>query len=135
MTEWAIVAIWLHTHSEKYAFVKGLLGSLYIPSRLLGKIIVKCIPLMINETLWSFGMTALNQSYSTRGLDAVAGVNICTTLSNVFCVFFIAAGDAIAIMVGQLLGAGKKDEARSSDRILCTYSVLGSAGMGIIMAA
>ncbi len=135
VTEWAIVAIWLHTHSEKYAFVKGLLGSLYIPSRLLGKIIVKCIPLMINETLWSFGMTALNQSYSTRGLDAVAGVNICTTLSNVFCVFFIAAGDAIAIMVGQLLGAGKKDEARSSDRILCTYSVLGSAGMGIIMAA
>ena len=135
VTELAVVSVWLHTHSERYAFVKGLLGSLYIPGKLLGRIIVKCIPLIINESLWAFGMTALNQSYSTRGLDAVAGVNICSTLSNVFCVFFIAAGDAIAIMIGQLLGAGKKEEARSSDRILCTYSVLGSFGLGVIMAA
>ena len=134
VTELAIVAVWLHTHSHRYAFVKGLLGSLYIPGNLLGRVILKCIPLIINESLWAFGITALNQSYSTRGLDAVAGVNICSTLSNVFCVFFIAAGDAIAIMVGQLLGAGKKEEARSTDRILCTYSVLGSAMMGAIMA-
>ena len=135
VVELAIVAVWLHTHSEKYAFVKGLLSSLYIPGRLLGRIILKCIPLIINESAWAFGMTFLNQSYSTRGLDAVAGVNICTTLSNVFCVFFIAAGDAIAIMIGQLLGAGKKEEARSSDLILCSYSVLGSFALGLIMAA
>ena len=134
VTELVIVAVWLHTHSSQYVFVKGLLSSLYIPGRLSGRIMLKCIPLIINESLWAFGMTALNQSYSTRGLDAVAGVNICSTLSNVFCVFFIAAGDAIAIMMGQLLGAGKKDEARSSDRILCTYSVIGSAMMGVIMA-
>lgn len=135
VTELAIVSVWLHTHSSEFSFVKGLLSSLRIPARLTGRIVIKCIPLIINESLWAFGMTALNQSYSTRGLDAVAGVNICSTLSNVFCVFFIAAGDAIAIMVGQLLGAGKKEEARRSDRILCTYSVLGSAMMGLIMAA
>ena len=134
VVELSIVAFWLHTHSDRYGFVKGLLRSLYIPGKLLGRVIVKCIPLIINESLWALGMTMLNQSYSTRGLDAVAGVNISSTLSNVFCVFFIAAGDAIAIMVGQLLGAGKKEEARSSDRILCSYSVLGSAAMGILMA-
>ncbi|MBQ9901333.1 MAG: MATE family efflux transporter [Clostridia bacterium] len=133
VVELIIVAVWLHTHSERYAFVKGLLSSLYIPGRLLGNIIIKCIPLIVNETSWAFGMTFLNQSYSTRGLEAVAGVNICSTLSNVFCVFFIAAGDAIAIMIGQLLGAGKKEEARSSDRILCNYSVLGSLALGVIM--
>ncbi|MBQ1555686.1 MAG: MATE family efflux transporter [Clostridia bacterium] len=134
VTEWAIVAVWLHTHSESYAFVKGLFRSFRIQGRLLGRVISKSIPLIINESAWAFGMTFLNQSYSTRGLDAVAGVNICSTLSNVFCVFFIAAGDAIAIMIGQLLGAGRKEEARSSDRVLCTYSVLGSGMMGVIMA-
>ncbi len=134
VVEMGIVAFWLHTHSDRYAFVKGILRSLYIPRRLLGRVTVKCIPLIINETSWAFGITFLNQSYSTRGLDAVAGVNICSTLSNVFCVFFIAAGDAIAIMIGQLLGAGKKEEARSSDRILCNYSVLGSFALGVIMA-
>ena len=134
VTELTIVVVWMHRHAESYPFVKGLLRSLYIPGRLLGRVIVKCIPLIINETSWAFGMTFLNQSYSTRGLDAVAGVNICSTLSNVFCVFFIAAGDAISIMIGQLLGADKKEEARASDRVLCTYSVLGSAAMGLIMA-
>ena len=134
VTELAVVAVWMHSHSEKYVFVKGLLSSLYIPARLLRKVIVKCIPLIVNESAWAFGMTFLNQSYSTRGLDAVAGVNICSTLTNVFCVFFIAAGEAIAIMIGQLLGAGKKEEARSSDRVLCTYSVLGSFVLGLIMA-
>lgn len=134
VTELTIVVVWMHRHAESYPFVKGLLRSLYIPGRLLGRVIVKCIPLIINETSWAFGMTFLNQSYSTRGLDAVAGVNICSTLSNVFCVFFIAAGDAISIMIGQLLGADKKEEARASDRVLCTYSVLGSAAMGLIMS-
>ncbi len=134
ISEWAIVAVWLHTHVGRYSFVRGLLRSMHIPAKLIGRVTVKCIPLIINESLWAFGITMLTQSYSTRGLDAVAGVNICSTLSNVFSVFFIAAGDAIAIMIGQLLGAGRMEEARSSDRILCTYSVLGSAGMGLIMA-
>ncbi len=134
IVEFIIVAVWLHTHSDRYSFVSGLLRSAYIPRRLFVRVLVKCIPLMINESSWAFGITVLNQSYSTRGLDAVAGVNICSTLSNVFSVFFIAAGDAIAIIIGQLLGAGKKEEARSSDRILCNYSVLGSACMGLLMA-
>ena len=134
VVEMTIVAVWLHTHSHRYAFVKGLLSSLYIPGRMLGRVTVKCIPLIINETAWAFGLTFLNQSYSTRGLDAVAGVNICSTLSNVFSVFLIASGDSIAIMLGQLLGAGKKEEARFSARILCTYSVLGSAALGLLLS-
>ncbi len=134
VVELSIVAAWLHTHSGSYAFVKGVLGSAYIPRKLLCRMLVKSIPLIINESMWALGITVLNQSYSTRGLEAVAGVNIASSLSNVFSVFFIAAGDAIAIVIGQLLGADKKEEARSADMILCNYSVLGSVAMGLMMA-
>lgn len=135
IAEGCIVIIWLHSHSRQNQFIKGALKSMYIPSKLFLNILVKCVPIMINEALWAGSVAMLNQSYSTRGLDAVAGINICSTITNVFNVFFIAVGEAIAIMVGQLLGAGKKKEARHADTVLCVYAVLGSAMLGIMMAA
>ena len=132
--EGCVAIVWLHTHGGQFPFVKGLLRSPRIPPRLFVQILVKCVPLLINEGMWSGGVTMMHQCYSTRGLDAVAGISICATLSDVFIVFFIAAGDAIAIMVGQLLGADKKEEAKDADRVLCTYSVLGSAVLGVVMA-
>ena len=57
-------------------------------------------PLLINETLWATGIFLLNQAYSLRGLNAVAGQNIANTINNVFNIAFIALGDAVAIIVG-----------------------------------
>lgn len=133
--EGAVAIVWLHTHGKNYAFVRGLYASPYIPPSLFGHILLKCIPLMINESMWAGAIAMLNQCYSTRGLEAMAGISITVTLGNVFSVFFIAVGDAIAIMVGQLLGADKKEEARRTDRVLCTYAILGSAVLGVVMAA
>ena len=49
----------------------------------------------------AFGIAILNQCYSTRGLAAVAGINISSTITNLFNVVFIAMGSALAIIVGQ----------------------------------
>lgn len=88
---------------------------------------------MVNEILWSAGMAVLMQCYSVRGLSAVAALNISTTISNVFNVVFIAMGSAISIIVGQLLGAGKMDEARETDTRLIAFSVFSCFGIGTIL--
>ena len=49
-------------------------------------------------------------------LDAVAALNISTVISNLFNVVFVAMGSAVSIIVGQLLGAGKMEEAKDTDR-------------------
>ena len=59
-------------------------------------------------------MTFINQFYSTRGLNAVAALNITSTAWNLFCVIMFAMGSTIAIMVGQHLGAGRIREARDT---------------------
>ena len=41
----------------------------------------------------------------------VAAMNISSTISNLFSIVFMAMGNAVAIIVGQLLGAGKMEEA------------------------
>ncbi len=128
-----IVVVWTHMHSAIMRFAEGLYASLTIPVSLVVKIAIKGLPLMANEILWSIGMAFLNQSYSRRGLDVVAGINISSTISNLFNVVFIAMGSAVAIMVGQLLGAGELEEARDTDTKLITASVLSSAVLGAIL--
>ena len=63
------------------------------------------MPLLVNEALWSMGMTVLAQCYSVRGLDVVAAMNISGTISNLFAVTIFSMGNATAILVGQSLGA------------------------------
>ncbi|MBO4652878.1 MAG: MATE family efflux transporter [Lachnospiraceae bacterium] len=128
-----IVMFWTHLHTLRMKFAAGLYRSLRIPLHLTWKISVKGMPLMTNEILWSVGMAVLNQRYSSRGLDAVAGLNISSTITNLFNVVFIAMGSAVAIMVGQLLGAGELEEARDTDTKLLAFSVASSAVLGAIL--
>ena len=129
----AIVIIWTHTHVQRMPFIVGAYKEFTIPSHLVGKIVVKGTPLMINEILWSAGMASLMQCYSVRGLDAVAALNISTTISNLFNVVFIALGSAISIIVGQLLGAGKMEEAKDTDTKLIAFSVFSCVVIGFIL--
>ena len=104
--ELAIVAVWTHTHGKTHPFILGALRSFRIPRKLAGDIIRKGMPLLINEFLWSTGMAFLSQCYSTRGLDVVAAFNIATTISQLSNVVFLSLGNAVGILMGQMLGAG-----------------------------
>ena len=105
-----IVIFWTHLHVSKNPFITGLYSSLYVPADLIKKVAVKSSPVLLNEFLWSGGMTVLNQQYSLMGLDVVAAMNISTTVNNVFNIVFIAMGDAIAIILGQELGMKNKNK-------------------------
>lgn len=132
--EAGIIIIWTHKNKKTHPFIQGAYSSLSIPGSLVKKIIIKGMPLMINEVLWALGMAALMQCYSVRGLEAVAGLNISSTIGNVFNVVYIALGNAVAIIVGQLLGAGKMEEARDTDTKLIAFSVGSCVVIGGILA-
>ena len=80
-------------------------------------------------------MAMLTQCYSVRGLSVVAGLNISNTINNLFNVVFIALGDSVAIIVGQLLGAGKMREARDTDNKMIAFSVVCCTFVAMVMLA
>lgn len=133
--EAAIVMLWTHRHPEKQPFIVGAYRSLHIPGKLAASICGKTVPLMINETLWAGGMALLSQCYSLHGYDVVSATNISSVISNVFNVAFLAMGNAIGIIVGQLLGANKTEEAVDTDRKLITFSVLICFAIGAVLAS
>lgn len=131
--ELGIVVGWTHYFKEKNAFIIGAYRTLRVPTALVGKIIITGAPLMFNEALWSLGQAVLMQCYSVRGLSVIAAFNISSTISNVFNVVFIALGNAVGIIIGQLLGAGKMEEAKDTDRKLIFFSVASCTLIGAVM--
>ena len=129
-----IVIGWAHTHTADAPYVKGAYRSLHIPLSLLKRMTIKSLPLLFNEFLWSFGMAIVTQCYSTRGLVAVAAINIAVTVSNVFNIVFMSMGSAVSILVGSRLGAGDMEGARDIDRKIIAFSSVLCLGIGGIMA-
>lgn len=132
-----IVIVWTHSHSSINRFVLGLYKSLYVPADLVRKIAIKSSPILLNEFLWSSGLTMLNQQYSLLGLDVVASLNISTTINNVFNIGLVAMGDAIAIILGQELG--KKMKSRSElleeahQLAFCTFIICIISGIALLL--
>lgn len=78
---------------------------------------------------------ALAQCYSVRGLAVVAALNIANTINNLFNVVYSALGESVAIIVGQILGAGKMKEARDADNKMIVFSILSGVGAALLMLA
>ena len=134
--ELAIVSGWTHRNTEKNPFIAGAYRSLYIPVKLLKSIVRKGMPLLLNEFLWSTGMAFMNQCYSTCGLDVVPAMNISSTLFNLSSVVFLSMGNAVGILMGQMLGAGNPEpQVRDSNRKLLVVSILSGLVFGALMCA
>jgi putative MATE family efflux protein len=133
--ELAIIMIYTHKHSHRFPFVKGLYRSYRVPLSLVKAICPKGLPLLVNEMLWSLGVTTQTQIFSTCGLNVVAGLNISSTVTNLFNVVFISMGSAVAIMVGQALGAGDIPRAKSNVWKLIFFSACSCLLIGGVLAA
>jgi len=67
------------------------------------------MPAAANEVFWSVGITIYNAVYARIGTDAIASVQINTTVEDIAFVFFIGLGNACAIMIGNKIGEGQKE--------------------------
>ncbi|MBP3401462.1 MAG: MATE family efflux transporter [Clostridia bacterium] len=133
--ELLILVIWTHTNSKKCPFAVGVFRSFKVPKELAKQIAIKGLPILCNECLWSLSVTMRNQCYSTRGLEVVAAINIAITLQNLLSVSYFALSNSIGIMIGNLLGAGKLDEARDTDKKLLAFTVFAGCCMCLVQVA
>lgn len=122
-----------HSNTKRFPFFHKALASMYIPMKITKKIIITSWPLMINEFLWSLGQATLTRNYSLRGLAVMGAFSISSTVSNLFFIVCIAMGNVISILVGQLLGAGKIEEARDTDRKLLFFNMVIHVGIAIAL--
>lgn len=91
------------------------------------------LPVVINETLWSFGITTYNIVYGRIGTDAIAAVNIAASIEGLAFVIFMGLSDATGIMVGNRIGANQEDLAFAYGRQTLIISTTGAILMGVVI--
>lgn len=87
------------------------------------KVFVKSLPLVANELLWSTGVTMQYKAYSTRGVLALAALNIMYTVNDMFFVVNSGQATAVSVIIGHALGANRIDEAKRDSRRLLLFGV------------
>ena len=132
LVELSIVVLWAHRRGH-CPFLCGVWRSLRVPAPLVRRMLRLGTPLLVNEVLWSAGMTMQNQCFSLRGLEVISALNISSTVSNLFFCAFFATGNAISILIGQLLGAGELERAVDEDRKLIAFALTLSLLVGGVM--
>jgi len=131
--ECTVVMVWTHRHADSHSkYIRGVYRSCYINPQLAGSVLKKSIPLLANEVFWSLGQTMLSRCYSERGLHVVAAYNIASAVNNVASIVFLAMGTVTAIILGNLLGSGRTEEARKTAPRLILFGAVASGLMGIV---
>ena len=132
-TECLINVIWSITHKEDFPTGNGVFNGKRIPSEILRPVIMRGIPLIFNETLWQVAYTIQMQSLSLKGIDAVAAINICSTISSLLIYMTYALGNVMGIMTGNLLGNNQFREAEETVWKVTKLNFFIGIGMGLLI--
>ena len=91
------------------------------------------LPVILNELFWSLGITAYSAIYGRMGTDAIATVNIISSVEQVAFVIFIGISNATSVLVGNRIGAGKEQEAYEYAGRSLGLGMVGGVLMGILL--
>ncbi len=92
-------------------------------------------PVVINEAMWSLGISVYNLIYARISTEAVAAINITATIEGLAFTIFIGISNACGIMVGNRIGSGKPQEAMAYARRTLLIATLGAWLMGGLIYA
>jgi putative MATE family efflux protein len=76
-----------------------------------GRVMRPMMPVILNELLWSLGITTYFAIYGRMGTESIAAINIVNSIEQVAFTFFIALSNASSVHVGNRIGAGQEDDA------------------------
>ncbi len=122
-------------HKYPFAFKTKVKDIFKFESGLAKQIIIKAIPLMINETMWQIGMATLIKGYSSRGALVNTAYSISSTIADLFFILFAGMATATTVLVGTPLGANKLDEAKDNGYKLICFSMLLSIVFALAMSS
>lgn len=85
-----------------------------IDAKFMGKVKHIIMSVVLNEACWGFGFVAYSVVYGRIGTQAIAAVQICNTIQNIFLVVIFGMASASAVMIGNCIGAGEEEKARDN---------------------
>lgn len=92
-------------------------------------------PVIINESFWALGQVLYSVAYARIGTEASAAIQLTITIQNIFFVLIRGLANACAVIVGNKIGEGNKDESYDYATKFMAMSTTLALILGVIMAA
>ncbi len=91
------------------------------------------LPVLINELVWGGGFTMYSVILGHLGSDAIAANSIANITKNLLICICNGFGYGGSILVGNLLGEGKLEDAKKLGNSLCKISIISGVITGIVI--
>lgn len=93
----------------------------------------KGLPVIANESSWGLGVNVYAAIYAGISTASIAAYSAVNPIDNIAQAFFFGVGDASAVMIGNLLGADRFDEAKRYAKFTLTLSLCTSLLTGLLL--
>jgi putative MATE family efflux protein len=150
LPQMGVVGAAVATCVARYGECAALLALTYIrrtpaaahPRELLGadrafvrRFLITTSPVVLEEIVWSLGITTYYAIYARIGTDSVAAINIAAAIEGLVFVTFIGLGNSAAIMIGNRIGAEELAQAGEyAGRFLRLAIAVGVVAGGLVLA-
>jgi putative MATE family efflux protein len=128
-----VILLLVLVYTQKTPLAANLLTFFSFEMPFFQRVLRTALPAVANEFFWSVGIATYNGIYAHIGTEAIAAVNVNATIEELGFVVFMGLGNACAVMVGNRIGAGKKEEAYETVRRVVTLSVISAWVVGLIV--
>lgn len=92
------------------------------------------LPVIFNEALWSLGIITYSIAYGRISIGAVAAIQICNVVQNLFMIVAKSISTASAVMIGNKIGENDNDSVKLYVRKFSKLSIGLGVITGILMA-
>jgi putative MATE family efflux protein len=91
------------------------------------------LPVILNEIVWSTGISVQNLIFARTTTEAIAAFNITNTFSQLTWVIFMGLGNGMAVLIGKKIGEGQEQSARDYASRIIRFAPLVSLGVAAIL--
>jgi putative MATE family efflux protein len=126
----ALVAFAYRTQSVAAAKLRELVA---FDRAFLLSILKTMMPVVLNEILWSTGISLYSSIYGRISTEAVAAISIAASVENLAFVPFIAIANSAAIMIGNRIGADEEHQAMIYAKRFLTMNIAFGLVLGAII--
>lgn len=117
----AVVVLW-QLRLDKQPIVVKNYCQIHPDGKMIGRILSLGIPSGVENSMFQLGKLTIQSSVSTLGTTAIAAQAMTNILENLNGIAAIGVGIGLMTVVGQCLGAGRKDEAVYYIKKLCVLA-------------
>lgn len=105
-----------------------------IERELVMKFLKYSLPVVINESLWSLGITLQVAFLGRLGSQTLAAYNVVTNIERLSSIFAMGVANATAIIVGNEVGAGRRHHAYEyAHKLVASSVIIGLLFTGILL--